>query len=200
MFQISGISRLRIHIDGEGVRTLVVVQGCSLQCKYCINPQTWQTQERMRSISVSDLYDEIILDRPYFMATHGGVTFGGGEPLLFAKQIVAFKELCRGQFSIFAETSLNVPAKNVEMASTCIDQFIVDIKAVDKEKYQEYTGGSFSIAFENLKLLLSFIGNERVTVRIPIIPGFTTQKDQYRYRDMLRDIGVTRFDLFTYKI
>ena len=36
-FPIYGIDRLRMNTDGDGVRTLVCFQGCSLDCKYCIN-------------------------------------------------------------------------------------------------------------------------------------------------------------------
>ena len=200
MFQISGINRLRINTDGEGIRTLIVVHGCSLQCKYCINPQTWKSQEGIRTLSAAELYDEIILDRLYFISTRGGVTFGGGEPLLYADQIAAFKELCEGKFTIFAETALNVPAKNVEAASKGVDRFFVDIKAVDKKKYQAYTGGQLAVTIENLKYLLQMVGSERITVRIPIIPGLTTPEEQLHYRNIMKEMGITRFDLFNYSV
>lgn len=200
MFKISSIGRLRINTDGEGIRTLVVTHGCSLQCKYCINPQTWKNEERKRILSVAELFDEIALDRPYFMATGGGVTFGGGEPLLQVAQIAEFKKLCSGRFTIFAETALNVPVKAVETAAQCIDRFYVDIKSMDEDKYREYTGGSLAVAVENLKILLKLVGHERIIVRIPEIPGLTTPEEQMLYREKLAEMGVTHFDLFTYKV
>ena len=37
---ITGINRIRINTDGDGVTTLVCFYGCPLNCKYCINPHT----------------------------------------------------------------------------------------------------------------------------------------------------------------
>ena len=36
---VIGISRFRIGRDGNGITTLVAFQGCTLHCKYCINPE-----------------------------------------------------------------------------------------------------------------------------------------------------------------
>ena len=38
--KVSGISRHRIGVDGEGVTTLVAFMFCPLACEYCLNPQT----------------------------------------------------------------------------------------------------------------------------------------------------------------
>ena len=39
---------------------------------------------------VKKILDEVAVDDLYFKATGGGVTFGGGEPLLRSGEIVAF--------------------------------------------------------------------------------------------------------------
>ena len=75
------------------------------------------------------------------MATRGGVTFGGGEPLLYVDQINEFRTLCRNEFSVFAETSLYISKTAVLTAASCIDHFIVDIKSADPVVYKAYTGG-----------------------------------------------------------
>ena len=149
-------------------------------------------------MTAAELYDEISLDRPYFMATRGGVTFGGGEPLLYADQIREFRTLCRNEFSIFAETSRYVSKEAVLTAASCIDQFIVDIKSTDPAIYKAYTGGDLAVAMDNLKLLLYEAGSEKVEVRVPRIPGMTTEKDQQSSISALKEIGIDRFDLFTY--
>jgi pyruvate formate lyase activating enzyme len=51
---------------------------------------------------------------------------------------------------------------------------------------------------ENLRLLLSLVGSERVTVRLPLIPGFNTDADREKSRALLGSMGVVHFDLFTY--
>ena len=84
VFPTAAISRLRMATDGEGITTLVCAWGCPLRCKYCLNKFTWDENTKVRRYTPQELYDKVRLDSLYFEATGGGVTFGGGEPLLYA--------------------------------------------------------------------------------------------------------------------
>ena len=53
---------------------------------------------------------------------------------------------------------------------------------------------------DNLRLLLSLVGQERVTVRVPLIPGCNTPEHQARSVAALKALGVTRLDVFEYVI
>ncbi len=77
-----GLSRHRIGVDGAGVTTRVAFHGCPLNCKYCLNPQALSPKGVWKRFSPEELFNEIKKDDLYFCATGGGVTFGGGEPLL----------------------------------------------------------------------------------------------------------------------
>ena len=48
--------------------------------------------------------------------------------------------------------------------------------------------------------LLASCGAERVLVRVPRIPGFNTAEDQRKSAEALRNMGVTRLDLFDYVV
>ena len=161
MLKVADISRLRIKTDGDGIRTLVLLRGCPLRCRYCINPGLRSGKGDARNLSARQLYEEIFPDRPYFMATGGGVTFGGGEPLFFVKDIAAFRALTEDAFTVFAETSLHVPERMVRAAAGSVDRFYVDIKTTDEEKYRAYTQGRLKTVLRNLELLLSEAGSER---------------------------------------
>ena len=84
------ILRYRVGTDGTGIRTLIIVEGCPLRCRHCINPETWDGTETIKEYSLEELYDEIKIDDIYFQATNGGITFGGGEPVLYAEFIANF--------------------------------------------------------------------------------------------------------------
>ena len=56
------------------------------------------------------------------------------------------------------------------MAAQCIDMFYVDCKDVDHDIYHRYTGKDNFQMLDNLAELLSVLGTERVTVRLPLIP------------------------------
>lgn len=197
---IIGIDRLRIATDGVGIRTLVAVYGCPLRCRYCLNPQSWNGHHKPKLYSVETLYNAVDVDNLYFQTTHGGITFGGGEPLIYADFIKRFIDTCPASWSFNVETSLNVATENIRTLADVIDEFIVDIKTMDEPIYQQYTGKSSSLVLRNLQYLLDYCGSERVLIRIPEIPQYTSVHDQERYHRQLQELGVTRFDLFRYSV
>lgn len=78
-----GVSRHRMATDGNGVTTLAAFHGCRLGCSYCLNPQCRADDSPCLWHSPETLYEEVRADELYFLATGGGITFGGGEPLLY---------------------------------------------------------------------------------------------------------------------
>ena len=191
-------TRHRLTVDGDGVTTLVCFHGCPLRCKYCINSFSFNPNTRRMNLSAQMLYDRVKIDELYFLATGGGVTFGGGEPLLYATFLEKFRKICGERWHLCAETSLNVPWKNVEIAASCIDEFIIDCKDTNPEIYQAYTGQDNGRMLENLQKLVALVGTKRIIVRLPLIPSFNTDDDRLKSQQRLEEMGVTRFDRFTY--
>lgn len=194
------VSRHRIQTDGQGVTTLCGFYGCPLRCKYCINPHSFKESTKTLELTPQELYDKVKIDDLYFVSTNGGVTFGGGEPLLYADFIREFRALCGDRWHICAETSLNVPLDAVKTAASVIDEFFVDIKDMDPDIYFGYTGRDNKQVIENLRYLISAVGSERITVRIPLIKGINDESDREYSISLLRDMGFSQFDLFEYKI
>lgn len=185
--------------DGQGVTALVCAQGCPLGCKYCINPGS-KTFECENRVTAAELYDKVKQDGLYYSATGGGITFGGGEPLLHTAFITEFRKIIPDEWHIYAESSLMIPEKNVYEAAEAVDGFFVDIKDTKNEIYRAYTGGDNKTALSNLSLLLSLVGPDRITVRVPLIPGFNSESDRKRSVDILRGMGITGLDIFKYRI
>lgn len=196
---VIAVSRLRMKIDGPGITTLVCFHGCPLRCHWCINPFSFAPETKRNHMTAQQLYEQVKLDELYFLSTGGGVTFGGGEPLLYPTFLQDFRQICGGQWHLCAETSLLVPWENVERAAGCIDHFYVDCKDTDPAIYRRYTGQDNSLMLENLKRLLALAGPERITVRVPLIPDFNTEENQQRSQDTLEEMGICNFDLFTYR-
>ena len=197
--KIFGISRHRLTTDGEGVTTLVAFSGCPLRCKYCLNKASWDLANG-RDYTPEMLFEEVKIDQLYFLATHGGITFGGGEPLLQVEFIKSFRELCGPQWQILAETSLNVPFENVKRLDSVLDGYIVDIKDMNPEIYKAYTGQDNALALSNLQWVLQHGDPNRVIVRVPHIPEFNTDEDVECSKDQLTAMGVKNVDEFHYII
>ncbi len=198
--KIIGIARHRLSTDGDGVTTLVAFHGCPLSCRYCLNPQSLGDGGRFREYSPEQLYAETRIDELYFIATNGGVTFGGGEPCLRPDFIRHFRELCGESWQINLETSLNVPADNIASLLPVVNTLIIDIKDMNPEIYRNYTGRGNSIVLPNLRLIANSGRQSDCIIRIPLIPDFNTDADREASRAALEQLGFTRFDLFTYQI
>ena len=203
-FPLAFCDRLRMATDGAGVTALVGAYGCPLQCKLCINPQTWQGRSDgkppFERVTPTELYDRVKIDNLYYLATGGGVTFGGGEPLLHTDFITAFREVCHPDWHIYAESCLNIPEENLRAAARVVDHFFIDIKDMNPAIYKAYTGRDNTLVKANLALLLSLVGAHRITVRVPSIPDFNTEADTEASVRELQAMGVTSLDRFAYKI
>ena len=194
-----GISRHRLTTDGEGVTTLVAFHGCPLRCKYCLNPQSLHSEGIWKHYDCMQLYEEVRLDELYFLATHGGITFGGGEPCLQSDFIYEFRQLCGQEWQLSVESSLNVPQENIEKLLPVIDYYIIDIKDINNDIYQQYTGKENEKVLNNLHYLIEHGKNEQIIVRTPIIPVYNSESDVDNSIRLLKEMGITKFDRFTYK-
>ncbi len=95
---------LRVHhflpfsrANGPGRRAVVWVQGCTLGCPGCFNPDT-HSVEGGENISVSDLFDRIVA----LGESIEGITISGGEPLQQRPSLLALLKRVR------RETALSV--------------------------------------------------------------------------------------------
>lgn len=86
--------------DGHGITTLVAFHGCPLKCKYCLNPQCLKKDAKILIKTPEEVMEILLKDELYFLATKGGVTFGGGEPLLRAEFIKEVLELGAKQWRV----------------------------------------------------------------------------------------------------
>ena len=196
------ISRHRLAIDGEGVTTLVAFHGCPLRCKYCLNPHSLSKDTQCIERSVVELIDEVRIDQLYFLATGGGITFGGGEPLLNSAYIKEFCQQCPKEWRISIESSLNVPRKNVEDVLPFVKEWIIDIKDMNPEIYKAYSGISNERVIDNLKWIASEHPDllASISIRLPHIPDYNTDDDRNKSQALLETLGYTKFDRFEYII
>lgn len=199
---VVSINRHRLKTDGVGVTTLVASYGCPLKCKYCINKRVLDPAILSKCVHMTpeQLYDKLKIDDLYFIATGGGVTFGGGESLLHADFIAAFREVCGDKWQITVETSLNVPTEKLRTILPVANAFIVDIKDMNPEIYKAYTGRKNDRVIENLKILIKEKSPECIRVRVPAIRDFNTKEDMEASVQILKEMGFTDIEVFPYII
>lgn len=198
MAPLIGIERHRLATDGVGVTTLVAFHGCPLRCKFCLNEQCLVPEGIWEYYTTKQLLETVMVDNMYFLATGGGITFGGGEPLLRSNFIREFCMLMPVEWHITLETSLNVPFKHLQAVMPFVGNYIVDIKDMDAVVYKAYTAQENKQVKDNLRRLAEHGLAARVMVRIPLIPDHNNDAFRSKSERELRDMGFGSFDKFDY--
>ena len=192
------INRHRLTTDGEGVTTLVGFHGCPLHCEYCLNAQCLQADGVWCRLTPGELYSEVEIDDLYFVATGGGICFGGGEPLLRSDFIKAFAEIMNPEWKLTIETSLNVPLENVKAIASLVQMWYVDIKDMNPDVYKAYGCKENKQVVSNLQWLAANGYADKVIIRLPLIPEYNTDEDRQQSQQQLEKMGFTNFDKFNY--
>lgn len=194
------VNRHRLATDGEGVTTLVAFHGCPLRCRYCLNPQCLQVDGVWRRLTPGVLYSEVEIDDLYFVATGGGICFGGGEPLLYPDFIRTFSKLMNPEWKLTVETSINVPLENIKTIAALVQMWYIDIKDFSPTIYNAYTGKDNTQVIRNLVWLAANGYADKVILRLPLIPDYNTEEDRLLSQQRLEALGFAHFDKFTYLV
>ena len=195
----NSITRLRIHSDGVGVRSVIFMQQCPLSCFWCCNPET-RTGEDYRILTPEALYEYIKGDIPYFLASGGGITFSGGEPLLHSDFLREFISTYCQDFAVDIETSLFTTEENLNALIPLIDHWNVDFKVFDEKKHRAFTGVSNQRILENLVLLAENVPPERILITYPVIPGYNDSDENVQSMiRFMKEHGLYRLELHPYR-
>ena len=128
-----------------------------------------------REMTVGEIMTEIEQDVIFYDQSGGGVTFSGGEPLMQPEFLLAILNQCKRQrIHTVVDTSCYAESKIVEMVGERADMFLCDIKHMDTEIHERFTGVGNNLILDNIRLL-SEAGKE-IIIRIPVIPGFNDEK------------------------
>ena len=185
-------------VDGPGIRFVVFMQGCHLKCKYCQNRDTWDINEGTQ-YTVKQVVEKIMRYKNYIVASNGGVTLSGGEPLLQQDFVISlFQELKRHNISTCVDTSgMFTITDKIKQIIDLTDIFLLDIKAINDETCKWLTGSSNSLELEFAKYINE--KNKRIWIRQVLVPGITDKKeDLLKLKDFLKTINVEKFEFLPY--
>jgi anaerobic ribonucleoside-triphosphate reductase activating protein len=108
--------------NGEGIRVVLWVSGCSLHCKGCHNPLTWDfnSGKLFDEAAKQELFEA--LDKPYIR----GITISGGNPLDSPYEI----------FLLLNEIKSKFPNKDIWLYSG----YTYDEICLSREKFKAIVG------------------------------------------------------------
>ena len=208
--RIFDIQRYSIH-DGRGIRTIVFLKGCVLRCRWCCNPesqeyavQTMMVQGKPKiigeDVTVRQVMETVVKDRPYYRRSGGGLTLSGGESLCQAEFAAALLRAAKEEgINTAMESMACAPMETIEKLLPWLDQYLMDIKHINSAKHKEFTGKGNELMLENARKVAQS-GKTELIIRVPVIPTFNDTEREIeeiaRFSDALP--GVKRIHLLPY--
>ncbi|WP_071459813.1 pyruvate formate-lyase-activating protein [Bacillus massilinigeriensis] len=168
-------------VDGPGIRYVVFTQGCLLRCQFCHNADTWEIGAG-KSMSVSDIMDDLKTYLPFIESSGGGITVSGGEPLLQIPFLIElFKECKKLGIHTAIDSSGGCYSPNAHFQEQLAellqytDLILLDLKHINRKKHINLTGMPNDHILEFARFL-----SERMVpiwIRHVLVPGITDDQD-----------------------
>lgn len=186
-------------VDGPGIRVVVFMQGCSLRCKYCHNPDTWEYGVGEK-ITPEELVRKIKRYKAYFDTSKGGVTFSGGEPLRQPEFLIEALKLCKKEG---IHTCIDTAGSGIGMYDEILkytDLVLFDVKDITKEGYKNVTLVNID---ESLKFIEAMKRNRtKMWLRHVVVPGLTDGEEHIRqFKEFIKEFdNVEKVELLPYHL
>lgn len=123
------------------------------------------------SMSVEDVMALVVQDKGYYDATGGGLTISGGECLSHGPFVLALADAARAQgVGVAIETSGLGRYETLLALSERAEYILYDMKSIDDDVHQAYTGVSNARILDNLRRLAAIPAlNAKIQIRMPLI-------------------------------
>lgn len=122
-----------------------------------------------RAYEVKQLVKKLVSDQIFYEESDGGVTLSGGEVMAIDRAYLRMltESLYHEGISVNIDTCGFCSWDKFEEILPYIDTFLYDLKALDVEKHQRYTGVSNDLILENLRKLAK--AGAKIWLRLPLV-------------------------------
>jgi len=157
----------------EGIKDL----GHCVACGRCTDEcPTLALEMAGKEWKMEDLMAVVEKERQVMEESGGGVTLCGGEPLMHTGYLCeVLDELGKRGFHRTVDTTLFASPENVKRVAERCELFLVDLKLMDSEKHQRYTGVGNELILANIQLLSEM--GKLFWIRIPLIVGINADDE-----------------------
>ena len=189
-------------VDGPGVRSVAFLSGCKMRCKFCHNPDTWNSAGE--EYTAAELFEKLLRYKSYWR-NNGGITVSGGEPLLQQEFVTALFTLAKEQHIHTAVDTAGQPfceddvfIEHFEKLTAVTDLFILDLKMMDAQGHKHLTG----VDNANILAMARFLSEhgKKLWIRHVLVPGITdNEQDLLEMRRFISSLHtVERVEVLPY--
>lgn len=168
-------------------------------CGACVeNCPSGAVEIKGYSASASEIVEKAVRLKPFFDASNGGITLTGGEVTGQVDFAEAVLEGCQSKgIHTAIETCGAAGWARVKRLADRSDLILYDLKLIDEEQHQEWTGAGNRQILDNARRLAE--GGYDVQIRVPLIPGVTdTAENLGALFAFMCEVGFKRVALLPY--
>ena len=184
------------HVMHQGVHTFLR-ERCDLTGRCLETCYSGALQLEGRAMTVEQVVNEVLLDKPFYDSSGGGVTLSGGEPALdkeFARELL---QQCKTNgLHTAIETCGEVPWTSLEALLPFTDLIMMDLKQFSTGRHQHVTGHANTRILENARRLA--LTEKPLLFRTPVVPTVNdTENDIGDIAAFIRTLVESRREKFT---
>ena len=149
------------------------------RCGLCAKECYAQALEMVgKSMTVAEVMEEVLKDRPFYQTSGGGLTLSGGEPMAQAKFSKALLRAAKkDKINTALETCGYAPFESYAAMLDDVDLFLYDYKETDPVLHKKFMG------VDNILILANLFAvdgrGKPIILRCPIIPGLNDRADHF---------------------
>ncbi len=150
--------------------------------------------------SVREVMADVETDGVFFGRSGGGMTLSGGEPLLQSEFALALlREARRRRIDTAIETCGHVDWQVLKDAAELSNTVFFDIKCLDPDKHEEFTGVDNNLIISNLRKLVKLSPQPSIVARTPLIPGFNDSVEEIsKIIEFVRQLPGVSYEVLPY--
>lgn len=148
----------------------------------------------------AQLVNQVEEDAIFYARSQGGLTLSGGEPTMQTEFALALlKEAKYRGMTTAMETCGAIPWEQCQEIYSYLDFVYFDIKHLDSQKHQAWTGQSNDIILDTFRKMRAAYPDTPCVVRTPIIPQFNdTEADIMDIRNFVKSFAHTSYEVLRY--
>lgn len=165
----------RLHVancklDLAGIDRDTIEDACIKACP------TGALRYDSQEMSVDEIMERVLRDKPAYDVSGGGMTLSGGEPTYQQHEFALDLLRSAKQYGLNTaiESCMMTSWNVVDMFLPYVDTFITDIKIFDMQRHRQATSADNAMILSNIKKLASV---RPLLIRTPLIPGYTDDPD-----------------------
>ncbi len=126
-----------------------------------------------KTMTVSEVMNEIKKDEIFFYHSGGGITLSGGEPISQSSfSAVLLRESKNIGINTTIESCLYGNYSSIEKLLPWLDTLYADLKHMNRKIHRRWIGEDNRLILENLVKVNQSKYSPQIVIRIPLVPGF----------------------------